>query len=218
MHAINIYSLFSSSAAQVATQRVEASWSWYVIRAAGFVAMGLLILLMLSGIGQVTGFTYRFIEPIKAWVLHKTLAFALCLSIIVHVSFLLIDHYISFSLVNLLIPFTTRYNNGTHLFGLPADLAISFGVLAMYGVIILVASSLGWIDTKKSRWRKLHYISYFVMLLAFLHALGSGTDLKYGLFRAIFVLAGIIVTIAIVGRLWRAGTIRNKGSQTDEKL
>jgi len=46
---------------------------------------GLLILLMLSGIGQVTGLTYKIVEPVKAWVIHKALALALCGAIVVHV-------------------------------------------------------------------------------------------------------------------------------------
>ena len=64
----------ATSTVHVVVQRVSASWPWYIIRGAGFVAAGLLILLMLSGIGQVTGITYRFIEPvmlglsIKPWL------------------------------------------------------------------------------------------------------------------------------------------------------
>jgi hypothetical protein len=68
------------SSIHIATHRVASSWPWYIIRAAGFTAAGLIILLMLSGIGQVTGFTYRFIAPIKAWAIHKALALALCIA------------------------------------------------------------------------------------------------------------------------------------------
>jgi sulfoxide reductase heme-binding subunit YedZ len=200
---------FAVSSIQIAAQRVGASWPWYVIRGAGFTAAGLIVLLILSGIGQVTGLTYRFVEPVKAWVIHKALAIALCVAIAVHVGFLLIDHYVRFSFAELFVPFLSHYNNKTQLLGLPLDgIAIALGILAMYGVAIIVASSLGWIDTKKGAWRKLHYLSYVVAVFVFLHALYAGSDLQYGIFRKAWELIGLIVLIAIVARLYRSGTLK----------
>jgi predicted ferric reductase len=202
---------FAASSAHVAIKQVSVSWEWYVIRGAGLAAAALLILLMLSGIGQVTGLTYRFVEPIKAWAIHKGLAIAMCVSIAIHGSFLLIDHYIRLSLPQLFIPFLSHYNNGTKLAGLPfGSVAVTFGVLAMYGVAIILASSLGWIDTKKGVWRKLHYLSYVVMILVFFHGLYTGSDIKYGLFRAVWILAGLTVIGAVIARLARAGSLKQK--------
>jgi sulfoxide reductase heme-binding subunit YedZ len=201
--------LFATSATQDAAQRFSASWPWYVVRAAGFVAAGLLILLMLSGIGQVTGLTYRLIEPVKAWALHKALAFALVASIAMHVIFLLIDKYLPFTIPQVLVPFLDHYNNNVPLFGMTLGIiAVGLGILAMYGVLIIVASSLGWIDTKKGLWRKLHYLGYVVMLFVFVHALGAGSDLKYGTFRAGWIMLGLIILLAVATRLWRAGTLK----------
>lgn len=210
-HIFLISQFLSTTTVHIVTERVTESWPWYIIRGAGFVAAGLLILMMLSGIGQATGIIYRYIEPVKMWAIHKAMALALAFSIVVHVGFLLIDHYLPFSLTQILLPFNSHYNNGTKLFGLPlGSLAITLGVLAMYGVAIIVASSLGWIDTKKSRWRKLHYLSYVVMFFVFLHALYAGTDLKYGNFRLVFIIAGILVFVAVLMRLWRARTSNSK--------
>ncbi len=203
--------LLANNAVQVASQRVGTSWPWYVIRAAGFVSAGLIALLMLSGIGQVTGITYRFLEPVKAWALHKAMALALCVSLAIHIGFLLLDHFVKFSLVQLFVPFLNRYNNKTELLGLPLGwAAVAFGVLAMYGIAIIVLSSLGWIDTKKGAWRKLHYLSYVVAIFVFLHALYAGSDVQYGIFRAAWMLLGLIVVIGIVSRLWRAGSTRRR--------
>lgn len=202
---------FASSEVRIAASRVGSSWTWYVIRAAGFTAAGLLLLLMFSGIGQVTGLSYRFIEPIKAWAIHKALAFALCAAIVVHVIFLLIDHFLPFSLVQVLVPFKSQYSNGTTLLGVSlSSIAVALGILALYGVIIIVSSSLGWINTKKGAWRKLHYLSYFVMLAVFIHALGTGADIRYGTFRAVWMLIGLVLILAVISRVWRAGTLRRK--------
>ena len=199
---------FAASTAQAITHRVAATWPWYIVRAAGFTAAGLLTLLMLSGIGQVTGITYRVLEPIKAWALHKALALALCAAIVIHVTFLFFDHYISFSIVQVLVPFASNYSNHTSLFGIAlGGFSLALGILAAYGVVILVLSSLGWIDTKKGTWRKLHYISYLVMLFVFIHALGTGSDLKYGAFRSAWIAIGLVLVLAIISRLWRSGTL-----------
>ncbi len=204
----------AASTITVAGQRIGASWPWYVIRAAGFTAAGLIILLMLSGIGQVTGLTYRFIEPIKAWFIHKALAIALCVAIAIHIGFLLIDHYVHFSFAQLFIPFLSRYNNKTQLFGIALGwAAIAMGILAMYGVAVIVASSLGWIDSKKKTWRKLHYTSYAVAVLVFIHALYSGSDLEYGTFRAAWIFLGFIVLIGIIMRMRRAGSLRRNSNK-----
>jgi len=198
--------VFASGSLQVATHRATTSFPWYVVRAAGFVAAGLLILLMLSGIGQVTGLTYRFIEPVKAWALHKAMAIALCVSIAIHVGFLLLDHYLPFSLGQVLVPLNSSYSNGTKMLGIPlGGLAVAFGILAMYGVAIIVASSLGWINTRRARWHKLHYLSYLVMFLVILHGLYAGTDLKYGTFREVWIGLAAIVVLGIISRLLRAG-------------
>jgi sulfoxide reductase heme-binding subunit YedZ len=201
--------VFLADTIQIATQRVSTAWPWYVVRGAGFVAAALLGLLVLSGIGQVTGLTYRYLEPIKAWAIHKTLAFALLGAIIVHVGFLLVDKFLPFSFTQIFVPFASLYNNKTTILGLPLSaLGITMGILAMYGVIVLIATSLGWIDRKRSLWRNTHFLSYGVAVLVFLHGLYVGSDLKYGLFRNGWTALGLLTLVAIIVRLWRAGTLK----------
>jgi predicted ferric reductase len=211
MTIVDLNQLFASSTTQIVTDRVADSWHWYIIRASGFISAGLVMLLMISGIGHVTGLTYKYIEPIKAWALHKAMALALVFSITVHGLFILFDHYIKFSFLQVFIPFLSKYNNGTSFFGLAlGGLAVSFGILAMYGVAIIVLSSLGWIDSKKDKWRLLHYTSYLVVFLVFLHGLYVGTDLRYGVFRKVWEFGGLILIVAIISRLLRAGTLRQR--------
>lgn len=201
--------LFATSTSHIIISRLHSSWPWYIIRGAGFAAAGLLILLMLSGIGQVTGLSYRLFEPVKAWMIHKALAIALCFAIVIHATFLLFDHYVSFSLAQILVPFSSHYTNGIRLFGWSfGGLAVTLGIVSTYLVAIIVASSLGWIDRKKTTWRWLHYLSYLAMLFVFVHALTDGTDLKYGVFRLFWMLLILLIFIASIVRLTRVGTLR----------
>jgi predicted ferric reductase len=201
-------SQLADTASQVALSRVANSWPWYVIRASGFVSAGLLLLLMLSGIGQVTGLTYKIWEPVKAWAIHKAMGIALCVSIAIHILTLLIDKYVSFSIPQIVVPFLSHYTNGAKLLGLSLSwIAVASGILAMYGVAMIVASSLGWIDTHKKTWRWLHYASYAVVLLVFVHGLGVGTDLAHGAWRVLWMIVGAILVVGIISRLRRVGTL-----------
>lgn len=195
--------------ASIAT-RMNQTWPWYVVRVAGFTAAALLIALVLSGIGQATGITYRWISPIKAWALHKALAFSLIAAIAIHILFLLVDHYISFTIVQILVPFVSTYSNKTSLFGASmVAFAVSFGIFAAYGIALIVASSLGWIDSRKTTWRWLYYLSYIVFGLVVLHGLTAGSDLKYGTFRLGWIGLGLIMGAALLARLFRSGSLKN---------
>lgn len=195
---------------------IAGTFPWYIIRVSGLLGVGLMGLLMLSGIGQVTGFTYRFIEPLKAWALHKAVALGLMAVIAVHVLTLLVDSFVPFNLKQILIPFASSYTNKTPLLGLSfAGWAVALGILAMYALIIIVASSLGWIDSKKKTWHWLHYLSYFAMGATLLHALTVGTEFKSGSWRALLLVGTIIVAIGVVSRLMRAGSLRRR--HTSEK-
>lgn len=219
---MNIYltlQYLATSSLQLAQHRFSSSWEWYVIRAAGFVAAGLLILLMLSGIGHVTGLTYRFVSPVKAWAIHKAMGIALLASVIVHVLFVLLDKYIPFSFAQAFVPFQSHYNNGTTFAGMAlGGLAITFGIIAAYGITLVVLSSLGWIDTKPGRWRSLHYVSYLVVAMVFLHGLYTGSDLKYGVFRSFWILAGLVLLLAIVSRVTRTARTKNNDSDNNPRI
>jgi methionine sulfoxide reductase heme-binding subunit len=209
----NIIGLFGATKISVATSRAATSWAWYVIRASGFVGVILLILLMISGIGMVTGLTYKFLQPLKAWAVHKALGIALCVAIVIHVGFLLIDHFVNFSFLQITVPFVSNYTNGSKFLGVGLSaVAMALGVLAMYGTAVIVLSSLKWIDTKKRAWRYLHYVSYFVMFAAFIHALGTGTDLKHGFLRILFIAASFLVILWVISRLRRSGSLKKSST------
>jgi len=206
-----VYNILASTALQLTTSRIGSSWAWYFIRGAGFAALFLMFLLMISGIGHITGLTYKYIEPIKAWAIHKAIAFGLVFAILVHVIFLLFDHYVSFSLPQIFVPFLNKYTNGTSLFGVNFGMFIvAFGIISMYLVFLIVLTSLGWIDTKKKLWKWVHYSSYIAAIMVFIHALGAGTDLKYGIFRIFMIFLLAVLVVATVMRLYRTGSIKEK--------
>jgi sulfoxide reductase heme-binding subunit YedZ len=200
-----------SSRLQEVVTKTKSTWPWYVTRASGLVAAFLLVLLIIFGIGLITGYTYRVMEPVSAWAIHRALGIALGVSILVHVIVLLFDKYAPFSLLQVLVPFTSHYTPvtiaGIHV----GSLYVALGILAFYAAAIVIISSLVWMDKKPATWRLLHYTGYLLVLLVFLHGLYLGTDLKHGIPHIIWLAAGIVIIVGVIFRLRRARTI------TDDK-
>lgn len=187
-----------------------------MIRASGLVAITSLVLLMISGIGHVTGWTYEFLAPVKAWAVHKAIAFVLLASIGLHLFGLLIDHYVRFTFLQELIPFAKNYSNGSRLWGFGfTPVAIASGIFALYGVLIVTLSSLdsvGWIRDHKKLWQIIHVSSYLTMVLVFVHVLGAGTDFKESSWRLLVVLTAGLLLVAGVLRLLRSGFMNKNGN------
>lgn len=196
-----------AAATNPAVKRVQENWPWYVIRASGMVAAVLLLLLILSGVGLLTGYTYKILEPLPAWAAHRALGLSFGVMTIVHIFFLLFDKYIGFTLADLLMPFRSVYKPLTIGSLHVGSLYVAMGIFAFYGIIIVILTSLLWINKKQRPWRVLHYLSYAILLLVFLHALYLGTDIKVGYVKVLWFVGGVIITVSIIQRLWRAKTI-----------
>ncbi|MEP7204901.1 MAG: hypothetical protein ABI716_01770, partial [Candidatus Saccharibacteria bacterium] len=70
---INVTPVPETTLNQQLAQRARSSWPRYLTRDSGLIAADLLVLLMLSGIGLVTGLTFKMVEPLKAWAVHRAL-------------------------------------------------------------------------------------------------------------------------------------------------
>ncbi len=183
--------------------RAKASWPWYITRAAGFVAAFSLVLLMLSGIGFITGASFRFLEPLTAWATHKAIAYVFGISSVIHVVALLFDKYVPFTIAQVLVPFLSHYRQVTidgHNLG---SLYVALGVFALYLVLAIILTSIIWIDKKPHTWKLFHFLAYLTMIFVFFHALYLGTDLTHGLFRILWIVFGVAVAVAIIYRLRR---------------
>lgn len=182
-------------------QRWDASWPWYLTRASGLLAAILLFLLIGSGVGLITGYTFRFLEPVPAWTVHRAISIAFTISASVHVLSLLFDKYVGFNFVQLFVPFLSKYTPVT-LFGMHVgSLWVALGIFAVYCVAGIMFTSLLWINKKPGTWRVTHYLTYAVVIFTFFHALGLGTDVKHGVGRVLWLTGGLLVVVAIMSRL-----------------
>lgn len=204
---IVVQTIPGQSIAQKISKRAEASWPWYVTRASGIVAAAALFILILSGIGLVSGGMFRFLEPLTAWASHRALGITFAVASLIHMSSLLFDHFVSFSVLDLFVPWLSTYKPVTIAGIQLGSLFVALGVLSFYGAALIIITSLAWIDKKPKFWKIMHFMSYVVLLFVYVHALYLGTDFAGGIMRLILVAIGFIIALALLYRLWRAKTI-----------
>lgn len=196
----------SDTAYDITGTKIQRSWPWYLTRASGIIAAVSLVILILSGIGSVTGHTFRFLEPLTAWATHRALGIALVVSIVVHMGALLFDKFVSFSIVDILVPWSSNEQPVT-LFGVElGSFYIALGILAFYLACVVTVSSLLIIDKKPHAWKWLHLLSYATIALVSVHAIGAGTDTGHGIGLVIWVAANIALIVALIARIKRVGT------------
>lgn len=196
-----------SSVIEGLENRVETSWPWYLTRASGLVAALCLVILMLSGIGLVTGHTFSILEPITAWASHRALGIAFGVSVLLHIGALYFDSFVPFSIPSLLVPFLSDFKPTT-VFGVSVgSLYVALGVLSLYMVAAVIITSLLWVEKKPKLWKWTHLLSYLTILFVFVHGLYLGTDLASGPLRWGWIGVAVLLLYASLARLWRAGTV-----------
>lgn len=117
------------------------------------------------------------------------------------------DHFVPFSVVDLLVPFASEYQIVTWGNLSLGSLYVALGVLAFYCIALIVAVSLLWVNNKDYKWKVVHLLSYLAMAFVFVHAIAIGTDLSAGALRFIFIGLGVLVLVAALVRAWRAFTL-----------
>lgn len=203
---ITVETVQGDTVTQKVLQKARSSWPWYIVRGSGIVAAVSLVLLMLSGIGQITGNTYRFLEPLTAWASHRALGIVFGVTVLLHVGGLLFDHFTPFTIWEVLVPWLSDYKPVT-LFGVHVgSLYVALGVLAFYLTGIVVVTSLTIINKRPSLWKLVHLASYVIIMMVFVHALYIGTDVSHGWMRVVWFACAAAILGGAVFRLWRART------------
>jgi predicted ferric reductase len=170
----------------------EQVW-WYLSRSSGIVALVLLVASMVWGVLLST----RALKPHDrpAWLLdlHRWLGGMALVMTGLHLLGLVLDGYVRFGFVELFVPGTSDYR----------PLAVALGVLSMYVMIAIQASSYMRRRLSQRVWRTIHTGAYGVVWLALLHAGMAGTDTVN---RAYTMLALVLVLAAATASVVRIVT------------
>ena len=166
----------------------EFGW-WLASRAAGVVA--LLCITVSVGVGLAMAGRLRPAWARTLMSVHQQTALVGLVAIAVHAITLLGDRFLSPSIGDLTIPFTSAHEP------LWTGLGVTGGWLAaILGLSYWVRNRIG-----PALWRKLHRATILVYVLSVAHTLGAGTDASEPWMRALIVATGAPVLFLLLMRI-----------------
>jgi methionine sulfoxide reductase heme-binding subunit len=139
---------------------------WYFTRATGIVATVLLGLSLVWGLTFSSRETGKRLKP-NWWLdLHNMLGGLTLAFTVAHVVAVVVDPDAGFNVAQALVP------------GQATDqaMAIAYGVVAAYLLVVVVATSWPRLRFRRRVWRMLHLVSIPAGVLTVLHALQAGSD------------------------------------------
>ena len=140
---------------------------WYLSRGTAFVSLSLLWLSMAMGLG-ITNKMARFWPGMPAtFALHEYVSLLGLAFAAFHAVILLGDTYINFTLLQILLPFSTVDYR---------PFWVGIGQLGFYIWLIVALSFYIRPMIGQKFWRLLHYLSFAMYFIGIFHAIFSGTD------------------------------------------
>jgi sulfoxide reductase heme-binding subunit YedZ len=126
---------------------------------------------------------------------HESLGIAALLASGVHVVVLTMHEYLEFTWTEILVPGASDWRRG----------AVTFGVVSLYGLVIVVASFYIKKHIGQKTWRLIHFASLGVFLASLIHGVSAGTDTRTPLMIGLYVGSAAVVGLLLAARLTRAG-------------
>ena len=164
---------------------------WYVSRSAGITAYALLSASTLLGLAISTRVMDRRAARPALFALHEHCSWLALAAVALHAGVLLIDTYLPFTPLGVLVPFMAPYR----------PLSVALGVTAMYLAIVLTVSFYikPWLGHRA--WRAIHYGSFAVYGLVTLHGILAGNSTGEAWMQWLYVAGGAPIFALLCYRL-----------------
>ena len=164
---------------------------WFVARAAGLVAWILLALTVIWGLALSTKAFGR--NPKPAWLLdlHRHLGGLAVVFTGVHLAGLFADTYVAFGWRELFLPFASAWKPG----------AVAWGIVAFYLLIAVEVTSLLQRHLSRKWWRRVHFASFPLFVIATVHLATAGTDSGGAVTQWLAVVVCTIVAFLVLLRV-----------------
>jgi predicted ferric reductase len=171
---------------------------WYSARAAGIVAWALAAGAVIWGLVVSTRAVAARPRPAWWFDLHRFLGGAAVAFVAIHVLSIVLDGYVHFGLVNVLVPLTGSWH----------PVAVAWGIVAMYLLIAVEVTSLLRRRIPRRVWRGVHFATFGLYLVATLHGFAAGTDAWSVAFTAAATASLLVVGALTLLRVWQSAQRR----------
>jgi methionine sulfoxide reductase heme-binding subunit len=180
---------------------VASTTTWYAARAGGVVAYLLVSACVLAGIllagkRRVPGLPRFAVEDV-----HRFLGILAGVFIAIHIAAIALDTVVQFSLTQLVVPFSSSYR----------PLATGLGIVAAELLLAVSVTNRLRSHLPYRIWRRAHYATLGVWLLATIHGILSGTDRGQTWLLALYAVTVATVVFAMALRFGRAPRARRFG-------
>jgi sulfoxide reductase heme-binding subunit YedZ len=140
--------------------------TWIILRAAGIGAYLVLWATVSWGLVGTTALMGRRVPRATAIAVHQFLATAAFVLLGVHIGGVLLDSFVKFKPLDVLIPMHSTFK----------AVPVAFGIFGMYALAVVLISS--WMRKHVSTkvWRALHLLAVPAFALALVHGVFTGTD------------------------------------------
>ena len=139
---------------------------WYITASDRLSAYLVLFANMVLGLAVKTGFLDSLLARWRSFNLHQFTALLALGLMALHVSALLGDQYVGFSLPQLFVPFTSTYR----------PLPIALGIISLYALVVITVTFYVRGRIGQKAWRSIHYASFAAFFAVLIHGVYSGTD------------------------------------------
>jgi predicted ferric reductase len=164
--------------------------TWYITRAAGWVAYFLLWFSMVWGLAIPTKYFERYISPTFVVDFHEYISLLAIGFVILHVSVLMIDQYLPFTLVQILVPFMAPYR----------PLWVGLGVIGAYLSLLVTVTFYLRKRIGQKRFKAIHTLSMVGYLGVILHAFFAGSDSSLPAVQMIYL--GTFLVVVFLTAYW----------------
>lgn len=171
----------------------DIAWTWLLIRGSGLVAWGLLTGVVVWGLLLRSRVLGRLAPPVRLLNLHRWLGSAALAALAAHLTLLLVDPFVRFTVPQILVPGLAPWQ----------PLAVALGTVALW--LLAPVSVVGRIRTRLGRsgnawFKRSHLLAFAAWPLATAHYVLAGTD-ALAAWSVALLLAG--VSVVVLGLLAR---------------
>lgn len=162
---------------------ITAKTPWYFSRSAGTVAYLLLAGSTIWGLLLSTKIIKETVPAALSLAMHNILSWLAIAFTGAHALALLFDNYFTYTLPDLTIPFIGPYQPGW----------VGLGIIGLYLMLLTSISFQFRKQIGQKRWRRLHYLTFAVFILATVHGLMAGTDSSKPGMQVLYLGSGLAV-------------------------
>ena len=177
----SIHSLFGMDSTQL--------W-WYITRAAGLTGYFLLWLSMVWGFAVATKIVHPVMEGTFIYDFHEYLSLLGLGFVFLHVTVLLFDKFLPFTILQLLVPFADSYR----------PFWVGLGILSFYIFLVVTVTFYLRGHISVQAFRSIHVLSIAGYLGTTLHGLFAGTDSSLPV--TMFLYAGTFLVVVFLTVYW----------------